>query len=209
MVGYTVRILISGEFERGIRRSKRGNVLAGALTLLAIFVALKLLFEKKPENLVEGGKVGESLEGAWYYVTSGQFKVVLQELPAIFYIIPFLAFLLLIITAKRRREKREGVPFETRFEPEMTYDTIGGTPAERVIRMYKNVVAGLVRKGYPYQRSWTHWEHEAKLREIFPDLDDLDVLTRIFEKAKYAGRLEDGEVAIARESYERLMSFLR
>ncbi|WP_238516356.1 hypothetical protein [Thermococcus onnurineus] len=27
------------------------------------------------------------------------------------------------------------------------------------------------------------------MREIFPDLEDLDVLIRIFEKTKYAGRL--------------------
>jgi len=201
MVGYTVRILISGEFEKGIRRSKRGNVLAGALTLIASFVALKLLFEKKPENLVEGGKVGETLEGAWYYVTSGQFKVVLQELPAVFYIVPFLAFLLLVITAKRR-EKRERVPFEVRFEPEMTYDTIEGTPAERVIRMYRNVVAGLILKGYPYQRSWTHWEHAERvsyMREAFMEL------TRVFEKAKYAPQKvtwEDAERAL--ETYRKM-----
>ncbi|WP_167711826.1 MULTISPECIES: hypothetical protein [unclassified Thermococcus] len=47
------------------------------------------------------------------------------------------------------------------------------------------------------------------LREIFPDLEDLDVLIRIFEKTKYAGRLNDDDVKLARKSYERLMSLLR
>lgn len=205
--GYVLKMLLEGKFERGMRRTKRGNVLAGAITLLAIFVALKLLFEKKPESLVNGDEVGETLSGVWYNVTSGDFVVTLRELPGIFYFIPFIVFVLFLLTVKRR--KRGVTPFEVRFEPEMTYDSIEGTPAEKVIKMYKNVVAGLVMKGYPYQKSWTHWEHEAKLREIFPDLEDLDALTRMFEKAKYAERLREDDVKLARESYERLMTFLR
>lgn len=202
--------LIEGNIERGIRRTKRGNVLAGAITLLAIFVAIRLIFEKKPEHLVNTGKVGgETLSGIWYNVTSGDFVVTLKELPGgVFYLLPFAVFILLILTAKRR--KRQVTTFEVKFEPEMTYDSIEGTPAERVIKMYKNVVAGLVRKGYPpYQKSWTHWEHEERLREIFQDLEDLDVLTRIFERAKYAGRLDEADVSAARRSYERLMEILR
>lgn len=205
--GYVLRALIEGNIERGIRRTKRGNVLAGAITLLAIFVAIRLIFEKKPEHLVNTGKVGETLSGIWYNVTSGDFVVTLKELPGVFYLLPFAVFILLILTAKRR--KRQVTTFEVRFEPEMTYDSIEGTPAERVIKMYKNVVAGLVRKGYPYQKSWTHWEHEERLREIFQDLEDLDVLTRIFERAKYAGRLDEADVSAARRSYERLMEILR
>ncbi|NJE61395.1 DUF4129 domain-containing protein [Thermococcus sp. 21S7] len=200
-------MLLEGKFEMGTQRTKRGNVLTGTITLLAILVAIKLLFERRQESLVNGGKVGETLSGVWYNVTSGDFVVTLRELPGIFYVIPLLVFVLLLLTVRRR--KRHVTPFEVRFEPEMTYDSIEGTSAERVIKMYKNVVAGLVMKGYPYQKSWTHWEHEAKLREIFPDLEDLDVLTRMFEKAKYAERLGEDDVKLARESYERLMTFLR
>jgi len=207
MAGYIIKMILEGNLERYERKRKRGNVLAGAITLLAILVALKLLFEKRPENLVEGGKVGETLEGVWYFVTSGDFEVVLRELPPVFYLLPFVVFFVIILTAKR--QKRMPSSLEVRFEPTMTYDSIEGTPAERVIKMYKNVVAGLVMKGYPYQKSWTHWEHEEKLREIFPDLEDLDVLTRMFEKAKYAERLREDDVKLARESYERLMTFLR
>ncbi|WP_240921897.1 DUF4129 domain-containing protein [Thermococcus sp. ES12] len=205
--GYILKMLLEGKFERGIQRTRRGNVLAGAITLLAIFVAIKLLLEKRPENLVNGGRVGETISGVWYNVTSGDLVVTLRELPGIFYLIPFVVFILFLLTVRRR--KRRVTQFEIRFEPEMTFDSIEGTPAERVIKMYKNVVAGLVMRGYPYQKSWTHWEHEEKLREIFPDLEDLDVLTRIFEKAKYAGRLREDDVKLARESYDRLMTFLR
>ncbi|WP_297093043.1 DUF4129 domain-containing protein [Thermococcus sp.] len=205
--GYVLKMLLEGNFERGARETRRGNILAGAITLLSIFVALKLLFEKKPEELVNGGRVGETLSGIWYNVTSGDFVVTLRELPGIFYFIPFMVFVLFLLTVKRR--KRDVTPFEVKFEPALTYDSIEGTPAERVIRMYKNVVAGLVMRGYPYQKSWTHWEHEEKLREIFPDLEDLDVLTRIFEKAKYARRLDEADVTAARRSYDRLMELLR
>ena len=207
MAGYVIKVALEGGFERREGPRRRGNIFAGAITLLAILVAIKLLFDRTPENLIEGGEVGETLEGAWYFVTSGQLKVVLRELPPVFYLLPFLVFLAIVLTARRR--KVEKARFEVRFRPEMRYEELEGTPAERVVKMYKNVVAGLVMKGYPYRKSWTHWEHEAKLREIFPDLEDLDVLTRIFEKAKYAGRLEERDVAIARESYDRLMGFLR
>ena len=98
---------------------------------------------------------------------------------------------------------------EVKFDPGLTYESIEGTPAERVVKMYKNVVAGLVERGYPYRKSWTHWEHEERLRKIFPDLDDLDTLTRIFERAKYSGRLDPEEVERARHSYDRLMELLR
>ncbi|ASJ12564.1 DUF4129 domain-containing protein [Thermococcus thioreducens] len=206
--GYVLKMLLEGNFERGMRGTKRGNVLAGVITLLSLLVVIKLILENKPEELVNGGKVGETLSGVWYNVTSGDFAVTLRELPGIFYFIPFIVFILFLLTV-RRRKKPKRVPFEVRFEPQMTYDSIEGTPAERVIKMYKNVVAGLVMKGYPYQKSWTHWEHEEKLREIFPDLEDIDILTRIFEKAKYAGRLDEADVAAARKSYDRLMELLR
>ncbi|ACJ16247.1 Hypothetical protein TON_0759 [Thermococcus onnurineus NA1] len=41
----------------------------------------------------------------------------------------------------------------------MRYEALEGTTAKRVIKMYKNVVAGLIMKGYPYRKSWTHREH--------------------------------------------------
>ncbi|NJD99621.1 DUF4129 domain-containing protein [Thermococcus sp. LS1] len=207
MAGYVIRLVLEEGLDRGDRKTKRGNVLAGLITILALFVAIKLILERRPEKLFEGGGAVKSIEGVWYYVTSGDFRVVLRELPAVFYLLPFIVFLILVITVKRR--KRSKVAFEIKFNPEMRYEALEGTPAERVIKMYKNVVAGLVMKGYPYRKSWTHREHEKMLREIFPDLEDLDVLTRIFEKAKYAGRLNDDDVKLARKSYERLMSLLR
>jgi len=107
-----------------------------------------------------------------------------------------------------RREKAE--EFEiTKFNPEITFDSIDGSPEERIIKMYKNVVAGLIKKGYPYQKSWTHWENEDKLRDIFEDLEDLDRLTRVFEKAKYGHQLDKEDIAVAKKSYENLMEFLR
>ncbi|MCD6140749.1 MAG: DUF4129 domain-containing protein, partial [Thermococcus sp.] len=91
----------------------------------------------------------------------------------------------------------------------ITFDTIEGSPEERIIKMYKNVVAGLIKRGYPYQKSWTHWEHEDKLKDIFEDLEDLDNITRVFEKAKYGYKLDKEDIKIAKESYEKLMHFLR
>ncbi|NJE84295.1 DUF4129 domain-containing protein [Thermococcus sp. CX2] len=207
MAGYVVKIMLSEGLDRGERKRKKGNVLATIITILAFFVAIKLLLDKRTEKLFEGPGAVKTIEGAWDYITSGGVQVVLRELPTVFYLLPFIVFLLIAGTALRRRKRK--VEFEVRFNPEMRYEALEGTPAERVIKMYKNVVAGLVMKGYPYRKSWTHWEHEEMLREIFPDLDDLDVLTRIFEKAKYAGRLSDEDVEAARESYERLMDFLR
>lgn len=207
MAGYVVKIMLSEGLDREERKRKKRNVLATIITILAFFVAIKLLLDKRTEKLFEGPGAVKTIEGALDYITSGGVQVVLRELPAVFYLLPFIIFLLIAGIALWRRKRK--VEFEVRFNPEMRYEALKGTPAERVIKMYKNVVAGLVMKGYPYRKSWTHWEHEERLREIFPDLDDLDVLTRIFEKAKYAGRLSDGDVEVARESYERLMDFLR
>ncbi|NJE01422.1 DUF4129 domain-containing protein [Thermococcus sp. JdF3] len=206
--GYVVKLAIEGRLgAHGVRNGK-SNPLAGIITLIAMMVAVYLLFfNRRPEKLVEGGEVGRTLEGVWYNVTSGDFVVVWRQFPGWAYLIPFILFIVIVLTAKRVKKGRP-VP-EVKFEPELTYDAIEGTPVEKVIRMYKNVVAGLVEKGYPYRKSWTHWEHEEKLKEIFPDLKDLDVLTRLFEKARYAERLSDGDVAAARESYDRLMEFLR
>lgn len=126
------------------------------------------------------------------------------------YVIPLVIAAFIVLTAVKRRRKRIVIRGELhRFNPQMTFDTIEGTPEERVIKMYKNVVAGLILKGYPYQKSWTHWEHEEKLKNIFEDLDDLHTLTRIFEKAKYAKKLSDEDIEVARKSYDNLMKFLR
>jgi len=195
-----LKMLLEGKFERGMQRTRRGNVLAGAITLLAIFVAIKLLLEKRPENLVNGGRVGETISGLWYNVTSGDLVVTLRELPGIFYLIPFVVFILFLLTVRRR--KRRVTQFEIRFEPEMTFDSIEGTPAERVIKMYKNVVAGLVMRGYPYQKSWTHWEHAEHVRYMH---DAFVELTRLFEKAKYASeRLSWSDAEKALGVYNKL-----
>ncbi|ASJ11214.1 hypothetical protein A3L12_07880 [Thermococcus sp. P6] len=204
--GYTLKLLLEGKLQRGTGRPSRGNVLAGAITLLAIFVALKLLFEKKPEKLVRGGGVGETIPGIRYNVTPNDFVVTLRDLPWIFYVLPLVLFFAILLTVKKR--KTAGV-FEVKFEPGMSYESIEGTPEERVIKMYKNVTAGLVMKGYPYRKSWTHREYEERLRGIFPDIKDLDVLTEVFERARYAGRLGEDEVIRARKSYDRLMKMLR
>ncbi|CAD5244328.1 DUF4129 domain-containing protein [Thermococcus camini] len=206
--GYVVKLAIEGRLSAHGVRNGKSNPLAGIITLLAIVVAVYLIFFKRePERLVGGKEIGRGLEGVWYNVTSGDFVTVWNQFPGWAYLIPFLLFVAIVLTA-RRTKKRRPVP-EVKFEPELTYDAIEGTPAEKVIRMYKNVVAGLVEKGYPYRKSWTHREHEERLREVFPDLKDLDVLTRLFEKAKYAGRLSEEDATAARESYDRLMEFLR
>ncbi|WP_240911784.1 DUF4129 domain-containing protein [Thermococcus sp. M36] len=205
--GYVIRMLLEEGPVIGGRKTEKKQLVRQVVTLLALMVAVYLLTHKKPEELTEGRGIGRSISGLWYNVTPSEFVVVWQQFPDWTYIIPLALFVILVVTAKRRRKRK--YPFEVKFEPGMTYDSIEGTPAERVIKMYKNVVAGLVMKGYPYRESWTHWEHEERLKEIFPDLKDLDTLTRIFERAKYAGRLDERDVSLARESYERLMSFLR
>ncbi len=194
--GYVIRMLIEEGPVIGGRKTGKHKIVTQVITLLALLVAIYLLTHKKPEELTEGKEVGRSILGPWYNVTPSEFVVVWRQFPDWAYVIPIVLFLILVVTAKRR--KKEKHRFEVEFEPEMTYDTIEGTPAERVIKMYKNVVAGLVMNGYPYRKSWTHWEHEEKLRGIFPDLGDLDTLTRIFEKAKYAGRLDDSDLTSSR-----------
>ena len=208
LLGYSIRIIIENglpKLQRG--EQKRGSLIAALITVIALFAALYKLAHKKPPKIVANVSAPNLPNWQVTGFKEDVVRVMSRPLPAILYLIPLIIFAVLVLTAKRRKTLRREIAES--FNPGLTYDSISGPPAERVIKMYKNVVAGLVRKGYPYRMSWTHWEHEARLREVFPDLKDLDALTRIFEKAKYAGRLKPDEVTVARESYERLMSLLR
>ncbi|NPA47217.1 MAG: DUF4129 domain-containing protein [Thermococci archaeon] len=176
--------------------------------MLLLFFFRRLRPEKPASNTT--GKVVNLHQ---FTIPLSKMGIILRNAPinGTLYLLPYLVLMFFVILGllmlrKRRAEMDE---IARRFDPELTYDSLEGTPAERVIKMYKNVVAGLVRKGYPYQKSWTHWEHEDRLREIFPDLEDLDTLTRLFEKARYAERLSPGDVNAAKESYDRIMEFLR
>lgn len=211
-IGYIIRLLIEGgslKLPRKRGKLRKRDVISGLITLIAFIYALYRLFHRTPEK-----QAPPSGGGAVHRIVSESLKagrdiliLISKPLPSILYLLPVLAFFFMILRARRRKTAWEELAKS--FDPWLSYETVGGSPAERVIKMYKNVVAGLVRKGYPYQKSWTHWEHEEKLREIFPDLADLDVLTRIFEKARYANSLDDDDVEAARESYEKLMEFLR
>ncbi len=209
LLGYSIRFILENGvvIPKGERKSK-GSLLPLLITLVAIFVALYKLSHRTPPEVKYN--VTAPTGPLWQIEAIGRdvVRVIYRPLPDYLYLIPPLAFLLLVITAKRRRRTERG-ELEERFDPGLSYETIEGTPAERVVKMYKNVVAGLVEKGYPYRRSWTHWEHEERLRELFPDLEDLEALTRIFERAKYSGRLDPEEVEEARLRYDRLMKLLR
>lgn len=207
IVGYIIKALFEGKLN--IRRApyrKWGTLdtVRAVIISLALVVAVYMLLNPVRRKYPKSWAPKPFLYHFRFFEDA--LKVTLKPLPWYVYLMPFLLLAAIILTVKKKTRRREK---EYRFEPSMTFDTIDGTPEERIIRMYKNVVAGLVLKGYPYQRSWTHWEHEAKLKEIFPDLEDLDRLTRIFEKAKYGRKLAEGDVELAKESYERLMNFLR
>lgn len=204
-------------FETGIssgrlprKKSKWRNV-AEFITLFALVVAVYLILTAKPRYLPRGeAPLIRYPKWIMGFGPNQTIMVYYKPLPLYMYVIPLVIAAFIVLTAVKRRRKRIVIRGELhRFNPQMTFDTIEGTPEERVIKMYKNVVAGLILKGYPYQKSWTHWEHEEKLKNIFEDLDDLHTLTRIFEKAKYAKKLSDEDIEVARKSYDNLMKFLR
>ncbi|WP_456451974.1 DUF4129 domain-containing protein [Thermococcus sp.] len=205
--GYILKALFEGKLNlrrAPYRKHSTMDTVRAVIISLAIVVAVYMLLNPVRRKYPKSWAPKPAVYHFKFFEDA--LKVTLQPLPWYVYLMPFLILAGILLTVKRRhRELRE----EYKFEPSMTFDTIEGTAEERIIRMYKNVVAGLVLKGYPYQKSWTHWEHEAKLREIFPDLEDLDRLTRIFEKARYGKRLAEGDIDRAKESYERLMEFLR
>ncbi|WP_148206285.1 DUF4129 domain-containing protein [Thermococcus gammatolerans] len=197
---------------RGIwKRKKRSKyaVISGLLWIIAIGVAMySLLYPTEPE-WSSGNETGVPKNGPFETMRGG-LTVFYKAISPYLYVVPYVLLLAIpVILYLRRRKPREVLLPEVRFDPELRYEDITGSPSEKIIRMYRNVVAGLVLKGYPYRRSWTHWEHEEKLREIFPDLEDLDTLTRLFEKAKYAERIGQKDLELAAKSYERLMEFLK
>ncbi len=207
LFGYIIKALFEGKLN--IRRApykKRSTLdtVKAIIISLAIVVAVYMLLNPVRRKYPKSWPPKPTIYHFKFFEDA--LKITLQPLPWYIYLMPFLVLIGILMTIKKRRQK---IQEKYRFEPSMTFDTIEGTPEERIIKMYKNVVAGLILKGYPYQKSWTHWEHEARLREIFPDLDDLDRLTRIFEKAKYGKRLAEGDIDLARKSYEKLMRFLR
>ncbi len=212
-MGIALRFL----FETGIsserlpRKKNKWRNVAEFITLFAIVVAVYLLLTAKPRYLPRGE--APIIRYPKWIMSFGLNQTVMiyyKPLPLYAYAIPLIIAALIVLTAVKRRKKRIIIMGEPhKFNPQMTFDTIEGTPEERIIKMYKNVVAGLILKGYPYQKSWTHLEHEEKLRNIFEDLEDLHTLTRIFEKAKYAKRLSSKDIDIAKKSYDNLMKFLR
>ncbi len=217
LAGYSFILIIrSGVRPEGMKRKKKqGNLLLRALAYLTSFALVVFIFEmfRMRHHSTSSNKTSALANSHPFNLPLPKVGIILKDVPInmTLYLIPYLLLLAFVIAGllmlrKRRLERSE---IAKRFNPELTYDSLEGPPAERVIKMYKNVVAGLVRKGYPYQKSWTHWEHEDKLREIFPDLEDLDVLTKLFEKAKYAERLSGGDVDVAKRSYDRIMEFLR
>ncbi len=209
LAGYSFVQLMSGErhFTKG--RIRKRHLWDDVLIIATLAVAAYLLWG--PRRRVHGGfSVGHRLIQPFrVFLRRGDLVIIDAPIHTFLYLVPYLVFLAFVVYGLLKRQKLKRYPLAEKFNPQMTYETLEGTPAERIIKMYQNVVAGLVRRGYPYQKSWTHWEHEDKLREIFPDLRDLDALTRLFEKAKYAERLKAGDLELAKESYERLMEFLR
>lgn len=174
------------------------------LYILAFVVALRALTRKPAEvkGFTEAPLVRRFNLDLFNFDTI--VEVTYRPLSPLIYLLPILLALLYFLHRRRGRLSIENV----RFDPRLEFDAIEGTPEERVIVMYKNVVAGLVARGYPYQKSWTHWEHEEHLREIFPDLDDLHILTAVFEKARYGKSLTPGDVERAKKSYRALIDYL-
>lgn len=208
LLGYGLSYIRFGVRPR--RRKKRYALLSGMLWIIAFGVALYLLLNPRPQPTYSTNQTGIPHTGDFQAIKGG-IRAIYRALPGYLYLVPYLLlFAVPALILVRRRLRRSSSPWKgVKFDPGLRYEDITGPPRERVIRMYKNVVAGLVERGYPYRRSWTHREHEERLREVFPDLQDLDVLTRLFEKAKYADRLDPEDVRLARRSYERLMRLLR
>lgn len=215
--GYSFLIILKAGIKpvKTKRKAKGGrNILMLLVNFLSFVVIIFLFMKLHPTKKPTGNNTSATAINLHQFtIPLSKMGIIIKNAPInmTLYLLPYVVLFFFIILGlllfrKRRMEVEE---IARRFNPELTYDSLEGTPAERVIKMYKNVVAGLVRKGYPYQKSWTHWEHEDRLREIFPDLEDLDTLTRLFEKARYAERLSPGDVNTAKESYDRIMEFLR
>jgi len=182
------------------------DILMLILTVAALIFAINRLLSEKPE--LEKPAPGPKLRYPEInlFNFSSSLKIFYSPFQWYLYALPLVILVILLLHFRKRHRVDEELPI---FEPELTFDSIEGTEDERVIKMYKNLVAGLIKKGYPYQKSWTHWEHEEHLKNIFEDLQDLHTLTAIFEKAKYGKKLSEGDVKKARESYEKLIQFLR
>lgn len=207
----TLALALKFLFERGfdfglaVRKRSRWKLTRMLIVILALVIALRQLFSKEVRIYPPSEPPIIRLR---FHFNETIAQLTYKPLPYYLYLIPVLLFFVILATAKMKRAKRASLDIPT-FNPELEFDRIDGTQRERVIKMYKNVVAGLIRKGYPYQRSWTHLEHEERLRDIFEDLTDLDALTKIFEKAKYGKGLRENDLRIAKESYSNLMKILK
>ena len=85
------------------------------------------------------------------------------------------------IRRRRAELKKRAKEFDERLESlglEMFEN-----PRDAVVGIYKNAVLWLEYLGFPYQESWTHWEHADHVRYMH---DSFVELTRLFEKARYA-----------------------
>ncbi|HII68136.1 MAG TPA: DUF4129 domain-containing protein [Thermococcaceae archaeon] len=210
LLGYAIWFL----FKKGIpimsvkrRKRTKGEYLRELIIIVAIVIALRALFSKRVEPY--RGVKAPVIKYPKFGFSNDTFTITYEPLPDYAYFIPIFVFVVIIGVLLLYRKKEHPKIEITKFDPGITFDTIEGSPEERIIKMYKNVVAGLIERGYPYQKSWTHWEHEDKLKDIFEDLEDLDNITRVFEKAKYGYKLDKEDIKIAKESYEKLMRFLR
>ncbi len=203
-----LKFLFEKGFDFGLaaRKRSRWEFTRMLIVILALVIALRQLFSRKVR--IYPPSEPPIIKYPKFHFNKTIAQLTYKPLPWYFYLIPILLFFAILATAKIKRARRVSFDIPT-FNPELEFDKIEGTQRERIIKMYKNVVAGLIRKGYPYQKSWTHLEHEEKLRDIFEDLADLDALTKIFEKAKYGKELKEDDLKIAKESYSNLMEILK
>ncbi len=84
---------------------------------------------------------------------------------------------------------------------------VRGDPKEAIIRIYRNAVVFLTKKGFPYRESWTHREHHLHVSQELGNLSsNLYSLVSLFEIAKYSGReVHEMDVSRAIKCYEELV----
>jgi hypothetical protein len=122
--------------------------------------------------------------------------------------LPLLAVVVLILIFLTSEKLVEVVsPRKRELEIQPSFVEISGSPKEAIIRVYRNAVVFLMRKGFPYREAWTHREHE---KFVSPDLggcaSNLSSLVSLFEIAKYSRkRVDKRDVSAAIMHYEKLM----
>ncbi len=121
--------------------------------------------------------------------------------------LPLLAVVILILIFLTSEKLVEVVsPRKREIEIQPSFVEISGSPREAIVKVYRNAVVFLMRKGYPYRESWTHREHE---KYVSSDLGgsalNLSSLVSLFEIAKYSRkRVNQKDVSTAIMLYEKL-----